>query len=236
MHIAFKQGLDKFDSLNYPNFEPEEIDLILNQAQDAFVKQRYGSNNMAKDPFESSQKRTEDLKGVVVRATALTGTPTLPVLTIHPNSSSNIDSNSVFVDLPADHWIIVQELATIQYTDCHGDISDRPVKVVATQHNDYSGVINNPFSKPTSEKVLRMMTDSGIELLHHADTPIIGYKLTYIKEPQRIDISAPSGTADCELSEMVHQEVVNHAISIALENIEAQRVKTYTQVTENREE
>ena len=27
MHIQFKLGLDKTDSLNYPNFEPEEIDL-----------------------------------------------------------------------------------------------------------------------------------------------------------------------------------------------------------------
>ena len=29
MHISFKQGLDKFDSKNYPNIEPEEIDLLL---------------------------------------------------------------------------------------------------------------------------------------------------------------------------------------------------------------
>ena len=43
-------------------------------------------------------------------------------------------------------------------------------------------------------------------------------------------------TVDSELPELVHQEVVNLSISIALENIESTRIKTFIQVTENREE
>lgn len=234
MHISFKQGLDKFDSNNYANIEPEEIDLVLNQAQDAFVKQRYGSNNLAKNSFESSQKRTEDIKNIVKRAIALTGVQSLPTLTIHPNNPiTNIDANSVFVDLPAEHWIIVQEQATIQSKDCHGDITDNPVKVIAIQHNDYNHIIKNPFTKPSELKVLRLMTEDGIELLHSKDTSIVGYKITYIRQPQRIDIF---NSIDCELSEMVHQEIINLAISISLENLEAKRIQTYTQVTENRQE
>ena len=37
MVIAFKQGLDKFDSFNYPDFQTDQIELLLNQAQDQFV-------------------------------------------------------------------------------------------------------------------------------------------------------------------------------------------------------
>ena len=61
MHIEFKLGLDKTDSLNYPNFEPEEIDLWLNRAQDRFVKTRYVHNNKT-ETFEETQKRTDDLR------------------------------------------------------------------------------------------------------------------------------------------------------------------------------
>ena len=34
MVVAFKFRLDKADSLNYPNFDNTEIDLLLNQAQE----------------------------------------------------------------------------------------------------------------------------------------------------------------------------------------------------------
>ena len=226
MHIAFKQGLDKFDSKNYPDIEPEEIDLLLNQSQDAFVKRRYGYNNLKREPFEAIQKRTEDLKNVVKRVN-LVPTPNDP--------SFNIDGNAVNIALPSDHWITVQEKATIEYADCNGNLTTDDVIVIATQHNDYSKNIKDPFNKPTTDKVLRLTTENGIELLHSENATVIGYKLTYIKEPARIN-SQSVPTVNCELSSMVHQEIVNLAISIALENIEAQRINTFVQVTEAREE
>lgn len=229
MHIAFKQGLDKFDSLNYPDIEPEEIDLLLNQAQDAFIKQRYSYNNLKKEPFERTQKRIEDLKNVIRRVN-------LPIIANDP--TFNIDSNAVNVDLPSDHWITVQEKATITYNNCNGNQLEDEVIVIATQHNDYSRNIKDPFNKPTNDKVLRLMTENGVELLHSPDSTVIGYKLTYIKEPLRIfnDLANPGNSQDCELSPMVHQEIVNLAISIALENIEAQRIETFVKVTEARQE
>ena len=54
MHIQFKVGLDKTDSLNYPNFEPEEIDLWLNKAQEKFIKSRY-SHDVKRETFEETQ-------------------------------------------------------------------------------------------------------------------------------------------------------------------------------------
>ena len=55
-HQEFKFRLDKMDALNYPNFLPEEIDLILNNAQQRFVKQRYGLNNIKRQSFEETEK------------------------------------------------------------------------------------------------------------------------------------------------------------------------------------
>jgi len=224
MHISFKQGLDKFDSKNYPNIEPEEIDLLLNQAQDTFVKQRYGFNNVSKSPFERDQKRIEDLKEVIVS----------DFITPQVNGPYNINANSVFAPMPQDHWITVQELANITRKDCNGiDEEVKGVYVQAIQHNDYSKLISNPFAKPTQDKVLRMSTKYGAELLHDPGCTINLYKIRYIKQPVRIDIT---NSVDCELSLMVHQEIINIAISIALENIEAERIKTFIQVVENKQE
>jgi hypothetical protein len=226
MHISFKQGLDKFDSRNYPNLEPEEIDLLLNQAQDTFVKQRYGLNNVSKKSFEESQKRIEDINNLI-KNQILNPIANNPLL--------NINTNANFVTLPADHWITVQELCNVTYPDCNGDNITENVYVQPLQHNDYSKIINNPFAKPTDTKVLRMVTEDGVELLHSSTSSINNYRVRYIKKPQRIDV-VNTPNVDCELADITHQEIINIAISIALENIEAQRIKTFIQVTENRQE
>lgn len=221
-HNSFKFGLDKFDSLNYPNFLPAEIDLLLNQAQDMFVKQRYGSNNIKKQSFEETQKRFEDLKNVVVRVN----------LTPNAYSADNINSDARFVTLPTDHWIIVQELTELQFVEC-GVTKTDSVYTIATQHNDYSKLIDNPFGKPNNAKVLRLMDSGKVELIPPTGSTITGYKLTYIKKPVRMSLT--SGVT-CELSDMVHQEIVNLAVSIALEGIESKRLQTFIPTVENREE
>jgi hypothetical protein len=225
MHISFKQGLDKFDSKDYPNLEPEEVDLVLNQAQEAFIKQRYGYNNTKNEAFEQTQKRIEDLH-TLVKSVRLT-----PLL----NSEKNINSNSVFVELPVDHWITIQELTNITYSDCNGNVSKEDVYTRPIQHNDYSKLINNPFAKPNINKVLRLTTLEGVELLHSTNSKVNSYKMRYIKKPIQMN-SQSNPNVNCELPELVHQEIVNQAITIALENIESNRIKTFIQVTENRQE
>lgn len=233
MLVAFKQGLDKFDSLNYPNFEEDQIEFLLNQAQDAFVKQRYGATNTKKQSFEETQKRTEDLKNIVVNA----------ILTPLANTTENINQYSRFVVLPdgtfpvgnpyAKHWFIIQELTDVSYTDCKGDIQTEKVYTRAIQHNDYSKLINNPFGKPKRDKVLRLMENGKVELIPHPSVTINSYHLRYIKEPVRISIV---NNVDCELSEHTHQEIVNNAIIIGLEGIESRRTGTFEQLILNKEE
>jgi len=225
MVISFKQGLDKFDSLNYPDFQADQIDLILNQAQDTFVKQRYGSTNDKKTSFEETQKRTEDIKNVVVNA----------ILIPAANAADNINAYSRFVTLPSDHWIIVQELTGVSYLDCKDVVVTDRVFTVALQHNDYSKVINNPFRKPKEDKVLRLMENKRVELIPASNVTITDYHLRYIKEPIRIN-SISIVNVDCELSSMVHQEIVNIAVVIALEGIEARRNQTFTPIIENKQE
>ena len=233
MEIAFKQGIDKFDSLNYPDFQTDQIELILNQAQDQFVKQRYGGNNLKKQSFEETQKRTEDLKNVVVNSVVTTVINAEGAVLAATTAADNINTLARFVTLPTNYWIMIQELTGVSYLGCNGaTITDR-VFTKAIQHDDYSKLIKNPFGKPTEGKILRLMENGRVELIPPTGTTITDYHIRYIKEPVRISIT---NSVDCELSEMTHQEIVNSAVSIALEGIESRRTQGFEQVVQNKQE
>lgn len=223
MHLAFKLEFDKLDSENYPDILPEEIDFLLNKAQDRFVKQRYGTTNAKRQSFEQSQKRIDDLKALVRTA----------VITPLPNDPNNIDPNAQFVQLPADYWFTVQERALISYVSCHNQSIQSLVEIRAIDHDNFNIIISNPFEKPNTTKVLRLMSYNQTELIHSSDSTINEYRLRYIKEPIRVSIVT---STDCELSDHTHEEIVNEAVSIAIETLETLRVKIFDQVIKNQQE
>lgn len=223
MHRAFRFGLDKLDALNYPNFLPEEIDLLLNQAQDRYVKQRYGLNNSKREGFEEIQKRTEDLKNIVVPA----------IIAPNPVSAFNINTDARFFPLPLDHWFIVWEKAEVTYEDCNGDTVTDLIEVRPTQHVEFDKVVKDAFKRPDTTKVLRLMEDDQVELVPASTVTLVTYRLRYIKRPTRISITTPT---PCELSEHTHQEIVDESIKIALEGIEAKRNNTFTPIIDNQKE
>lgn len=222
-HLEFKFRFDKLDALKYPNFLPEEIDLLLNQAQDRYVKQRYGLNNYKRQSFEETQKRTEDLKNLVLQVN----------LTVQPFSALNIDPNARFVLLPADHWFVIQERAILQYTDCNNVIRTTYVEVRPIQHIEFDKIINDAFKAPDITKILRLMDQGKIELITAPATSITSYSLRYLKRPVRVSIIT---STTFELSDFTHSEIVDEAVKIALENIEAKRNPTFTPIVDNLKE
>lgn len=67
LRYDFKLKYDKVDSQTKQNFNPAEIDWILNWAQETLVKRRYGQNNILRTGFEGTQKRIDDLSTLVVK-------------------------------------------------------------------------------------------------------------------------------------------------------------------------
>jgi hypothetical protein len=203
MHDYFKSLIDKMDSLNYPNFEPEEIDLYLNEeGQDALVKLRYSGRPLAfGQAFEETQKRTDDLRILVTNAEI----PALPI-------DAQNKPNSRFFQLPQDYWFAVNEEALVERSDCNGEsVTDR-VRITVTSHDDYTNVIRDPFKRPNGTKVLRLMFQDKAELIGSPTTNLVTYILRYIRKPIRISLSS---LTDCELPDHLHQEVVKMAVAAA---------------------
>jgi len=220
LHLEFKFRCDKLDTLNYPNFLPEEIDLILNNAQDRFIKQRYGLNNIKRQSFEETEKRTEDLKNITTNA----------ILTPQPYSVDNIDATARFVLLPTDHWFTIQERAGITCANC-GTPTTQRVEVIPITHAEASKTLRDPFKKPNSYKVLRLTIDGKVELL--SSCTIVDYQFRYLRQPVKIDLTT---NTTCELSEHVHNELVDIAVGIALESIESKRSQTFNPLINNTNE
>ncbi len=216
MHTEFKVGIDKTDSLNVPNFEPEERDLWLNKAQQRFILQRYGGSNPKRQSFEETEKRSNDLRELIVNNS----------LSPLPFDSSVNKTNGVFVDLSGTtntYWFAVNEEADVTYTDCNGESKTKRVEVKPMQHDDYNKTIKDPFNKPTTDQVRRMFYQDKVELLTDGTFNVDLYHIRYIKKP--VDISLATLT-DSELSEHAHREIVEIAVSMALENIESRRYQT----------
>tara|TARA_R110000824_G_scaffold298933_5_gene487092 strand:- start:2209 stop:2913 length:705 start_codon:yes stop_codon:yes gene_type:complete len=221
MHIQFKVGLDKTDSLNYPNFEPEEIDLWLNRSQDRFVKQRY-THDPKGETFEETQKRTDDLRTIV---TEITLPPSLIQIPTKPNGIL-FDLPNGIIGGPTIYWFAINEECDIRYADCNGSWVTERTGVYALQHNDYNKVIDDPFNKPSQGVVLRLMHGTWAELLTDGSFTIPSYYLRYLREPIRLDIiNFPA--VDCELADHTHEEIIAGAVTLALENIASPRFQSH---------
>jgi len=233
VHTEFKLRYDKVDGLELPNIEPEEIDLMLNQAQDMYVKQRYGTNNLKHTSFEEEQKRTDDLRALIKTAN----------LTNYPSSDENVSAYSTNFQLPTDYFVLIWEKAVINCTTCNSTVriptnsfggsatyitvDGIEVEVRPIQHVEYQKIVNDAFKGPDQTKVLRLMYKDRVEIIPSTDCEVLYYICRYLKIPERVDIGT---STTFELAEHTHTEIIDMAVKIALEGIEARRNQTFDQI------
>lgn len=249
MHRSFRFGMDKMDNLSYPNFQPEEIDLLLNQAQERFVKQRYGTTNTKRTSFEETEKRTEDLKEIL-ETSQLIPDKFVGLTQQTARSKENLASNTYTVSLTSlDHWFTIWDKAIISCPTCNtsitlytNDTGDQPafstidgieVEVRPISHLEYDKYKKDAFKAPDYTKILKVMYKDKVELIPMTGCLILYYIIRYVRKPIQVNLS---GNIDCELSEHTHQEVTDLAIQIALEGIEAKRTQTFTPIINNQNE
>lgn len=210
----FLIGYDKVASLAAPGYTDDEISVFLSKAQERFVKQHYHPfGNKYKEGYEETEKRRKDLEAVVRSGTG----------TVSADQTNLLSSNSTAYDLPSDHW-----LTTIEWL-ITSDECDSTKKVVPITHDEYFAEENNPFKKPSGNRVWRLdLPRDGSTKRHEIITDgtytTTSYNFRYIKELTDIDIT---NNITSELHDMVHREIVNLAVTIALENSQEPRSQTH---------
>jgi hypothetical protein len=229
MHYDWGIKIDKVASFAKEDFNRAEIDWLLNEAIQVVLKQRYGTTNNQRSGFETSQKRTDDLKSLQIKFPLQPGiTPTI----LAPNLLE-VD----LADLQYDYWFLTRGYADVIKPNCVEKASLRFM-----QHDDLNFALNDPFNKSDDSEVLFNFgrssdgTSDSIYLYPDSTYPVGTVYLEYIKKPARVSyggyeyidgITYPQ--QDCDLSEHLHNEIVDVAVQIAsgiIEHPEYVQLKT----------
>jgi len=230
MHYEVKLKLNKVDSQDYENLIVPEIDWYLNEAQNIFIKQRYGISNSKRKGFETSQKRIDDLRELVVKGTII------------PFATSLADINTFEACLPINYMFYIRSRIDLNKEGC-GD--KQAVSAVQVQHDDLNEFLDDPFYSPSfewEEVPIVFMEGNSSDPDVPCDTGfVIGYsdgtftltdlRLDYLRHPVRISwgggidngglsYTLPNGVTaalltNCELAEHTHHEIVDLAVMIA---------------------
>ena len=233
MHYEFKLKLNKIDSFDYSNFLIPEIDWYLNEAQYIFIKTRYSGNNSRAAGFEQSQKRTDDLRNIVVRD---------KILATIPTSSDPSIYEAVLPSTGTERYLFsLRIMANGFKATCEGKLN-----CIQTQHDDLNDTLKNPFYAPSFEwrEVPIVFGTSGggasdankVFVYTDGSFSITSLNIDYLRHPARI--AYPSGIAgaqyilpdstltvistdqNCELAEHTHKEIVDLAVSIVAGDID----------------
>lgn len=211
MHYDFKQKLNKLDSQQNRNLLIPEIDTLLNEAQELFIKliaQPRASQHLG---FEVKQTTIDDIRSVVV-----------------PDATLTIADS--IATLPTDYMYFVKAKAKIKKGQC----PTVECTLTIRQHDDE---FDNPFDESSYDwRVLNaLFVNNGLKLFPKGFT-VEQVLLSYIKKPRRIHFAQGysvsgytgldgvvyTGTQSCELPNQTHSEIVDLAVLLASMNMEMQ--------------
>lgn len=188
-----------------------EKSVLLTQAQEEIVRDLY-NGKLTGESFE----RTEELRRCLdnlVRTVELEPFD-MGYVGVTPNSS--------FFMYPDDTWFITYEQATISIKD-----TDRTVIVVPMRQDEWHKVNNNPFKKPSKNKVIRLDCAPGVlELI--SDYTVSNYLIRYLCKPTPIilemlpddlSIDGERDITECALNTALHRMILDRAVKLAYSRI-----------------
>lgn len=157
-----------------PALTPYEKSVFLSQAQKEIITEVYTGKNNLGISFESTEEARNYLRG-------LTKSSTISNFETLETSTLNTEYKEYYIDVTneslKDMWFITYEKCKIK------DITD-DILVVPTKQDVLFNTLNNPFKKPSLNKVLRVDADNKIYLYSAKD--IEKYTIMYISKPTPI--------------------------------------------------
>ena len=220
-HIELEVTVDKRATSQVPELPPELKDYFINEAYYRIVKTRYNKNNIYKASFEEIQKRTEDLKNLVV-------TEEINTIAV-PYEANETRYPAVQADLPSlniPYWFYLRSRCLVSKENCP-DTWEWPKLV---QQDDLEKVLDDPFNNPSKSNPVIYFENGNILVRTDNTYTVPAMKLTYIKQPTKVNIGTyGQPVQEFEISEHIHNEIVQLAADIIIENIESRRIQTIKQ-------
>lgn len=225
MHYDFKMKLNKIDSEQYRNLRVPEIDWLLNEAQEFFIKSVAFPRVPNYLGFETSQRTIDDIRTIVVENKQL-----------EKDLINSEDRQKVFI-LPTDYMFYISAKVTVSKAQC----GLKEVRLLIKQHDDEFE--ESPFDNSSFEwgDINATFDSKGLRVYSDGTFDVENVKLNYIKEPAYIHNASDfkpegqykslktglnlTGRQNCELPNQTHREIVDIAVMLASSNLDMQNIQ-----------
>lgn len=196
-------------------FDEYEKSIFLTKAQEDIVRELY-TGAAAGQSFENTEEARRQLDALV-KQIVYKGTT-------KQDTGLHDKFNHYSFELPEDCWYIVFEQATTIKSDKKCD-SEKVLEVYPVTHDDYHRIVKNPFRGPNTRKALRL--DFGKSQVEIVSNYVLGkYLVRYLSKPspivlcdltaEGISIEGITTPTECKLSELLHQEILDRAVQLAV--------------------
>ena len=221
MHYDFDLKYDRVTSQYRQDFNKAEKDWLLNEAQYVILKQRYGLHNGYQSGFESIQKRIDDLSSIHIKH------PYQPYVDLIYHDDENIYELPL-ASLQEEYWIFTSR-GKVKVTD---DNCEYTAKLILVQNDDLNYAEDDPFNNSNHEEILinfgKSSSGTGSSIYFYpGNLTLTKAYIEYLKKPNRMNyggyvyIDGITYTqTNCELPDMLHNEIVDIAVNIAAGIIE----------------
>ena len=191
-----------------------EKSLFLTQAQEEEVLSLYTGKNVNREAFEATEELRRYLSTLIKEAE-------LSPITTSNGNFLGLESNSKFFTLPQDLWFITFERVIITDGKCEGSSS---LDVYPVRQDEYHKIRKNPFRGANDRRALRLdLSEGNVEII--SKYGVTSYYVRYLRKLKPIvltnldvdvSINGVSIATDCELPEILHQKILERAVTLAL--------------------
>jgi len=206
-----RQGYGQQDALALDEYEKS---VFLTKAQEQLVLTYYTGRNGTQESFEATEELRRYLAMLVREAD-------LKAITNSTGQPLGMSTSSAFFTLPDDLWFITYEAATVSSDDCHDGTT---LDVVPVTQDEYHRIKRNPYRGANGRRALRLdLADNVVEIVCKYD--IGDYYVRYLCQcdpiilvdlPDKLSIRGRSTATDCQLHEMLHERILELAVTMAL--------------------
>lgn len=213
--IADYINRNQFGLESHLAFDEYEKSIFLTKAQEDIIRGLY-TGVVASQSFESTEEARRQLDALV-KQVVYKGTT-------KQDAGLHDKFNHYSFELPEDCWYIVFEQVTTIKSDKKCD-SEKVLEVYPVTHDDYHRIVKNPFRGPNTRKALRL--DFGklqVEIVSNYE--LSKYLVRYLSKPspivlcdltaEGISIEGVTTPTECKLSELLHQDILDRAVQLAV--------------------
>lgn len=233
---AFEIEIKKLDdNLTKPTSNISEY--FLNAGLDKYWKSRYSNNNFKGEGFEQTQKRIDDLRTLVTK------------LTYSNSQITSVSKYEFTVVLPDNYLVLLGDTASIapsdgMVNDCwdkdtNGNYILRDTDTIEGTIETVDRIKENSLSEYhlhyTKAKPIRLIANNNIILYTDGQYKVSKYNISYLRQPEKINIHNNPFVEYTDMPEHTHIEIVKMAAQLYLENQQNPRYQTYMNETNTME-